>query len=118
MQLSHRGIQNDDHLTALTHLRIDACTPERIHSSHLTLYVFREHEVIQLSQQRSPCAIRIPDFCCPEHPSPAEVWILLQEKSIGHDGADQRGYSRGYKVFFRLYGADELKNGPNNTFGS
>ena len=58
------------------------------------------------------------DHCHTEYSSLVKVWILLQEKSIGHDGADQRGYSRAYKVFFRLYGADELKNGPNNAIKS
>jgi len=57
----------------------------------------------------------IPDFCRPEHPSVVEVRISSQDKSIGHDGADQRGYSRGYKVFFRVEGANELKNGPKGT---
>lgn len=54
MQLFHQGVQNDDRLTALTHLHIDASTHLRIHSSRPTLYVFKEHEVIQLSQQRPP----------------------------------------------------------------
>jgi hypothetical protein len=57
----------------------------------------------------------VPGLCCPEHPSLAEVRILSQDKSIGHDGADQGGYSRSYKVFFRLYGADELKNQPKGA---
>ncbi len=56
-------------------------------------------------------------LCCPEHSSVAEVWILSQEKSIGHDGADRRGYDKGDKVFFRLYGAGELKNRPKGTIG-
>jgi hypothetical protein len=60
----------------------------------------------------------IPGLCCAEHPGLAEIRILPQDKSIGHDGADQAGYSRGYKVFFRLYGADKLKNAPNAAIGS
>lgn len=35
-----------------------------------------------------------------------------------HDGADQGGYSRGYKVFFKLCGADELKNRANGAIWS
>ena len=54
-------------------------------------------------------------FCCPEHSSVAEVWILSQNKSIGHDETDQRSYHNGYEVFLRLYGADELKNGPKGA---
>jgi len=57
----------------------------------------------------------VSDFCRPEHPSFAEVWILSQEKSIGHDGANQRSYEKGYKVFFRFQGADELKNESNGA---
>ena len=57
----------------------------------------------------------VSDFCCPEHPSLAEVRILSQEKSIGHDRANQRSYEKGYKVFFRFQGADELKNEANGT---
>ena len=30
MQLFHQGVPNDARLTTLTHLGIDACTPERI----------------------------------------------------------------------------------------
>jgi len=36
----------------------------------------------------------IPDFCRPEHPSVVEVRISSQDKSIGHDGADQRLFQR------------------------
>jgi len=43
-----------------------------------------------------------PHLCRPEHSSLAEAWILPEEKSIGHDGADQRGYGKGDKVFFRF----------------
>jgi hypothetical protein len=55
------------------------------------------------------------DGCHSEYSSLAEVWILPQEKSIGHDGADREGYSRDYKVFLRLYGANDLKNGPKGA---
>jgi hypothetical protein len=41
-------------------------------------------------------------LCYPEHSSIAEIWILPQEKSIGHDGADQTSYDKGYKVSFRF----------------
>jgi hypothetical protein len=41
-------------------------------------------------------------LCGPEHSSVAEVWILSKEKSIGDDGADQRGCDKGDKVFFRF----------------
>ena len=58
---------------------------------------------------------RIPDLCRPEHSSLAEVRILPEKKSIGHDGADQGGYPRGYKVFFRFEGAGEVKNRPKDT---
>jgi len=57
----------------------------------------------------------IPNFCSPEHRGFAQVWILPEEKSIGIDGADQRGCDKGYKVFFRFQGADELKNRPNGA---
>ena len=43
-----------------------------------------------------------PHLCRPEHSSLTEVRILSQEKSIGNDGADQRGYDKGDKIFFRL----------------
>jgi len=54
-------------------------------------------------------------LCCPVIRGLAEVRVLSQDKSIGHDGADQRGYSRGYKVFFRVEGANELKNWPKGA---
>lgn len=57
-------------------------------------------------------------LCRSEHSSVAEIWILSQDKSIGNDGADQVGYSRGYKVFLRLYGADEPKNRTNGAIWS
>ncbi len=60
---------------------------------------------------------RILGLCCPEHPGLAEVRVLSQDKSIGHDGADQTGYDKGYKVSFRFYGAGELKNRSNGALG-
>jgi len=45
---------------------------------------------------------RIFDRCHSEYSSLAEVRILPEEKSIGHDGADRRGYDKGYKVFLRF----------------
>ena len=56
-------------------------------------------------------------LCRPEHPGLAEVRILSEDKSIGDDGANQRSYDKGYKVFLRLYGADELENWPNGAIG-
>ena len=55
------------------------------------------------------------DRCHSEYSSLAEVWILPQDKSIGHDGADQGGYSKGYKVFFTFEGAGEVKNWPKRA---
>jgi len=40
------------------------------------------------------------DCCHSEYSSLAQVWILPEEKSIGHDGADQRGCDKEDKVFF------------------
>jgi len=45
---------------------------------------------------------RVFDLWYPEHSSFAQVWILPEEKSIGHDGADQRSYDKGYKAFSRF----------------
>ncbi|MGO8990550.1 MAG: hypothetical protein ACLQGU_05690 [bacterium] len=42
------------------------------------------------------------DRCHTEYSSLVKAWILLREKSIDHDGADQRSYDKGYKVFLRL----------------
>jgi hypothetical protein len=58
---------------------------------------------------------RVPGLRRAEHPGLVEVWILSQEKSIGNDRADQRSYEEGYQVFSRLYGDDELKNGPKGA---
>lgn len=49
----------------------------------------------------------VPGLCCPEHSSLAEVRILSQEKSLGHDGADQGVIAWGHKVFL---GVAELVN--------
>jgi hypothetical protein len=56
-------------------------------------------------------------LCSAEYPGLAEIWVLFQEKSIGHDGADQGGYEEGNNNFLRLYGADELKMGRRVLFG-
>ena len=42
------------------------------------------------------------DRCHTEYSSLVKAWILLREKSIDHDGADQRSYDKGYNVFLRL----------------
>jgi hypothetical protein len=57
----------------------------------------------------------IPDFCRPKYTSVVEVWILPQDMPIGHDGSNQRSYEKGYQVFLRLYGTDELKNEPKGA---
>ena len=46
------------------------------------------------------------DRCHSEYSSLAQVWLLLKEKSIGDDGADQRSYKRGHQTFSNLSGAD------------
>ena len=43
--------------------------------------------------------------------------MLSKEKSVGNGGADQRGCDKRYKVFFKIEGVDELKNGPNGAIG-
>ena len=60
----------------------------------------------------------VPDRCYPEHSGLVEVRILSQEKSIGNGRADQWSYKKGYQVFFRLYGANELKKGPKGAIWS
>jgi len=55
------------------------------------------------------------DRCHSEYSSLAEVWIVSRDECIGYDGANQRTYEEGYQVFFGLYGAGELKNGPKGA---
>jgi len=44
------------------------------------------------------CRYRSTWSLLPEYSSLAEVRILSQDKSIGHDGADQRSYEKRYQV--------------------